>query len=350
MNDNFDSIWLAGAFVMAAGLSALGTGLIRRYALRKLLLAIPNDRSSHDSPTPYGGGLAIALVVLVGLTILTLVGQLPLAHLAAIGGAGAAVALVGWWDDRSEIKPLRRLCLHTLAAGWGLIWLGGLPALPMLGGVVDLGLVGDALALIYLVWMLNLFNFMDGINGIAGGEAVSIGVGFVIIAWITGAPLSMLGISGLIVAASLGFLPWNFPGGRIFMGDAGSGFLGLMLGLMTIHAGHIEPTFFWAGIVLSAVFWVDATCTLAVRAGRRQRLHEAHRTHAYQHAARRHGHTRVTLAVLAINGMVLLPVAVTVSIRVIPADVAVVGVAVALAAVAIYWNAGRPEEIHLSQA
>jgi hypothetical protein len=167
--------------------------------------------------------------------------------------------------------------------------------------------------------MLNLCNFMDGINGIAGIEAFTVAGGLALIALMLGPYPAVVALGGLIAAGALGFLPWNFPTARIFMGDAGSGLLGLLLGALILLAAHAAPLLFWSGIVLSAIFWIDATVTLLVRTARRERITEAHRSHAYQHAAAKWGHTRVTLLVLLINLVLLLPVAWLLAAGVIPA-------------------------------
>jgi Fuc2NAc and GlcNAc transferase len=165
------------------------------------------------------------------------------------------------------------------------------------------------LAALYLVWLLNLYNFMDGIDGLAGIEALIVGAGGTAVYWLAGLPTTGDGgLPVLLAAATLGFLVWNLPPARIFMGDAGSGFLGLMLGTLSLQAAVTRPVLLWCWLVLLGVFIVDATVTLIRRLLRGERVHEAHRSHAYQHASRElGGHRPVTLAVAAINVFWLLP-------------------------------------------
>ena len=293
--------------------SLLLTGLLRRQALARGRLDIPNARSSHQVPTPRGGGLAIVAVFLAGLSLLLAGGQIGWSSFLPLAGAGAMVALVGWLDDRGHVAPGRRLAVHFLAAAWVLFWLGPLPPLPLWPGyAAELGWAGQGLGALFLVWLLNLYNFMDGIDGLAASEAISVSLAGAFLAWQglpdRGASLPPL----LLAAASAGFLAWNFPRARIFMGDAGSGFLGLVLGIFALQAGISRPGLFWAWVILLGVFVVDATVTLVRRALRGERLSEAHRSHAYQILARRHGsHARVTMGAVAVNLCWLLPLAFT---------------------------------------
>lgn len=289
--------------------SLLMTWLLRRYALLRNVLDIPNQRSSHTLPTPRGGGLAIVLGVSLALPGLFLWEGLTAEHLWALWGAGGLVALVGFIDDHRPLAARWRLVAHFAAAIWGVVWLGGAPDLEIFGARINLGWLGAALAVFYLVWMLNLYNFMDGIDGIAGVEAVTVGLAGALLYALSGHFDAML-LPALLAAASAGFLFWNFPPARIFMGDAGSGYLGLILGLLSLQAAWVEPRLFWAWLILLGVFIVDATLTLGRRLCRGEKVYQAHRSHAYQVASRHYGrHLPVTLAIALINLFWLLPIA-----------------------------------------
>lgn len=299
--------WLFIAFIAIVSLGF--TAFIRRYALAKSLIDIPNARSSHSVPTPRGGGVSIVLAFLVGLPVLWLMGHLSGAAFTALVGAGGLVALIGFMDDHGHIAARWRLLGHFVAAGWALGWLGGLAPLVWFGATLDFGIVGHLLAAVYLVWMLNLYNFMDGIDGIASVEAVTVCGGISLIYLLGGYP-QLFWSPVLLAAATLGFLFWNFPPARIFMGDAGSGFLGIVLGVLSIQAAWVSPQLFWAWVILLGVFVMDATFTLTRRLVRGDKVYEAHRSHAYQFASRRFGkHLPVTLAVGLINLLWLLPIA-----------------------------------------
>jgi Fuc2NAc and GlcNAc transferase len=299
--------WLS-VFVIAV-LSLGLTACIRKYALAKSLMDIPNARSSHSVPTPRGGGVSIVVAFVVALLVLWSREQLPTSTLMALLGGGGLVALIGFMDDHGHIAARWRLLGHFAAAGWALGWLGGLAPLEFFGVSIDLGIVGYILAAFYLVWMLNLYNFMDGIDGIASVEAVTVCSGISLI-YCLGGYQELLWSPLLLAAATSGFLFWNFPPARIFMGDAGSGFLGIVLGVLSLQAAWVSPQLFWAWLILLGVFVVDATLTLIRRLVRGDKVYEAHRSHAYQFASRRFGrHLPVTLAVGMINLLWLLPVA-----------------------------------------
>jgi Fuc2NAc and GlcNAc transferase len=310
---------LAGAFAVVGASSFLVTGVIRWFAIKRNVVDVPNSRSSHTVPTPRGGGGAIVVVTLAALCVAWNGGWLPAKIMWALLGSGTIVSLVGFLDDSGHVAARRRLLAHFTAALWAMWWMGGLPPLSILGAVVDLGWVGHGLAVLYLVWMLNLYNFMDGIDGIAGLEAVLVCLGGVALYLLSPRDLSEPGawwVPMALAGAAAGFLVWNFPRARIFMGDVGSGFIGIQLGILSIWAGSLAPDLFWAWLVLLGAFVVDATVTLLGRLRRGERVYEAHCGHAYQRASRRLGsHVRVSLAFSAINILWLFPIAALIAVE-----------------------------------
>ena len=170
------------------------------------------------------------------------------------------------------------------------------------------GMMLAVLLTLWLAWSINLFNFMDGINGIASIEAASVLGNMALLMFLSGQPVHVWFFFALVATCSLGFLVWNFPRARIFMGDVGSGFLGSLIGGLSILALVQAEVYFWALLILYGVFVADSTVTLIRRALHGEKVYQAHRSHAYQHTAQRLGsHTPVTLAVLAINLLWLLP-------------------------------------------
>jgi Fuc2NAc and GlcNAc transferase len=287
------------------------TGMLRRYALSRSLMDIPNARSSHTIPTPRGGGVAIVLSFLFAMMLLWSMGILQPGLVLALVGAGIFVALTGFIDDHGHIPAGWRLLAHFAAAAWGLYWIGGLPPLTVFGFELVLGWFGHLLAVVYLVWLLNLYNFMDGIDGIASIEAITVCMAGAVLFWLNDiVDVSMYLPSLVLAAATIGFLIWNFPPAKIFMGDAGSGFIGLLLGLFSIVAAHVGSSLFWGWIILLGVFIVDATVTLIRRVLHGQAFYEAHRSHAYQYLSRKlASHRSVSIGVGVINLVWLLPIA-----------------------------------------
>jgi len=279
----------------------------------------------------------------LAMTVLMFTGTAHVHTLIGLVGGGALIAAVGFMDDHGHIPARWRLLGHFLAAGWILAWMGGLPPVNVLGWVVDLGLAGTLLAAVYLVWMLNLYNFMDGIDGIASIEAITVCLCAAGLYGLTG--LGQHAVLPLLLACAVaGFLYWNYPPAKIFMGDAGSGFLGILLGGLSVQAAWVSPQMFWCWLILLGVFIVDSTYTLVRRLLRGDKVYEAHRSHAYQFAARRYGkHLPVTLGVAVVNVCWLLPIAVGVALGALDG---LLGVALAYApliGLAVRFRAGELE-------
>lgn len=289
--------------------SLMVTQFVRLLALRWGLLDVPNHRSAHSQATPRGGGIGFVMVFLFTTAWLARQGTISGRVGGALIGGGLAVAVVGFLDDRFQLPAQVRVVVHFAAAGWAVWRLGGVAPLQLGWVVWDWGWIGYAVAIVGLVWMINLYNFMDGIDGLAGLEALAVsGFGSLILAWSAAHDLSI--IASVLAATVAGFLVWNWPPAKIFMGDAGSGFLGYVLGLLAIASARDRPWMLWVWVILLGVFIVDATVTLLRRAIARARWYEAHSAHAYQHAARRWGsHLRVTLTVAVFNIGGLLPLA-----------------------------------------
>ena len=285
------------------------TAVVRKLAISKSVMDIPNARSSHSIPTPRGGGVAIVVAFLLAAIAAYGYGVVEPSIALGIVFAGSVIALIGFFDDLGHIAARWRLLGHFSAAIW-LVWvIGGLPPIALFGQTISLGVVGNVLAVVYLVWMLNLYNFMDGIDGLASLEAITVCLSGALLASLAGEGQIVL-LPLLLAAAAAGFLVWNFPPARIFMGDAGSGFLGIVLGGLALQAALHEPQLFWCWLILLGVFIVDATYTLMRRLVRGDKVYEAHRSHGYQFASRHYGrHLPVTLGVVGLNLIWLLPIA-----------------------------------------
>jgi Fuc2NAc and GlcNAc transferase len=281
------------ALAVATALSWALAGLVRRIAP----LDLPNERSSHVRATPRGGGLAIAVVVLAGIVLLAAIGDIPARMALGLVGGGLAVAAVGWLDDKRGLGTVPRALVQLLAAAWTVTWIG----LPSALGSGALGIALAVVAVVAIAWCCNLYNFMDGIDGIAGSEAVIVGFAGGWLLWRAGAPDLALA-SLLIGAASAGFLVWNWPPARLFMGDVGSGLLGFLFGAIAVASVERGAVPLPSWLLLLGVFFFDATATLLRRMIAGERWYAAHRSHAYQRAVQSGlSHRAVTLATVAIN-------------------------------------------------
>ena len=295
------------AFGAALLSTAAVTAIVRRRALAHGRLDVPNARSSHSVPTPRGGGLAIVAVVLVATVIVAALAGLPVSACAALVIGGGSVALVGHWDDLKGLPILPRLAVHCAAA------------VIAVGALADAGSVFPALhfavaftlLVLAVLWSINLFNFMDGIDGLAASQATFVFLSSaVLIAISPGPDTSSLSLLAVTAGACAGFLCWNWPPARIFMGDVGSGFLGFWVAAVALVLDRAGMLSVWTTTILMSVFIADASVTLLRRMARRERWHEPHRSHAYQALARRwHGHRRVTVTLWAVNLVFVLPMA-----------------------------------------
>jgi Fuc2NAc and GlcNAc transferase len=235
-------------------------------------------------------------------------GRLDIRSSLAWLAGGTVVAATGFLDDLRGMSARSRLAFHLLAALVLLEGAGGLPPLPWPGGPVNLGLLGWPVGALAIVWSINLFNFMDGIDGLAAAQAVFVAGSAAALQASTGsAPLQLIALAG----AAAGFLVWNFPPARIFMGDAGSGFIGFALAAAALLPPHHGAPTLWTWVILNGLFVADATVTLITRLLHGQRVYEAHRSHLYQRLSRRwRSHRSVTVAAIAVNLLWCLPWAV----------------------------------------
>ena len=281
------------------------TYYVRRFALKNNIIDTPNERSSHSNPTPRGGGLAIVLSFYFAVMAFFFLGYIETDIFYALLGI-SSIAIIGFIDDHQHVSARYRLLVHFFAAAWVCYWLGTIPWNLSEHWLV-VGFIW-CVTLFYLVWLLNLYNFMDGIDGIATIEAMTIILSVIILLLLDNNPLN-IDIMMALFAALLGFIIWNWPPAKIFMGDVGSAFLGILMGsfsLITANDGSLD---FSIWLILMAVFITDASYTLFIRLIRGEKIYEAHRSHSYQIMSRLYGHKRVTMAVLIVNCCWLLPLA-----------------------------------------
>ncbi|HEX9809744.1 MAG TPA: hypothetical protein VGC25_09085 [Alphaproteobacteria bacterium] len=334
---------LLGAALLAAGIAVLAwiaTRWVTAALTRAAVLDRPNPRSSHGAPTPRGGGIAVLAVALPFMAGIYGLHDPANIEAFAVVVAAAALGALSWLDDLRGLPAALRLAAHAVAAAAVLALMPG--TLLVFQGALPVALDRAAAALVW-VWFVNLYNFMDGIDGIAGVETASIGAGLFAVALAVGGTVGpaavALALAALVVAAAaIGFLALNWHPARVFLGDVGSIPLGFVLGwfLLTVAAWG-----YWAAaLILPGYYLADATITVARRACRGEPVWRAHAEHFYQRAVRRGlGHGRVARFVLA--GNIALAVLAFLSTQVLTAtgDALCLGGAALVVTVMLAWLA-----------
>ncbi len=302
----------AWSFLVLATLvvSALATRVSIVYARRRQMLDLPGRRRSHSQPTPRGGGIGIVIAVLASLVCLDAFAERASESPASIGWLASItlVALVGWIDDHRGLRASLRFLAHCLATL--LLGLPGMflllpdllanPAWPLIGMAIAVAGVG-------VVWSINLHNFMDGINGLLSMQVLFV---FIALASICAASdhIAEAQLLGLFAAATLGFLPFNFPQARVFMGDVGSGVLGLLVAVAVGVQIAAVPAALACGLIACSAFVVDSSATLLSRMLSGRRWYSAHREHLYQWLVRSgFSHIQVTALYTLWNVLVVAP-------------------------------------------
>jgi len=279
-------------------LSTLGTWCVLMWLRAKQIMDMPNARSSHEIPTPRGGGLAITPLILCGF-----IGWFSFNGAAfsdwAMVAAATVLATVSWIDDRITLTAAPRFAIQIAVVS---LTLSLMPQSQIFGGLLPSALEKVGLGIAW-VWFLNLYNFMDGINGITGVETACIALGLMIVAPST-IPAPLLAI---VAASALGFLVWNWNPAKIFMGDVGSIPLGFILGYFLIKTTGSSAEGWAIALILPALYWADATFTILRRGLQRKKIWQAHREHFYQKAtqggtpATRWSHAHVSSIILVGN-------------------------------------------------
>ena len=316
---------LLAACVAVTVAAWVATWAVLRSLIRFRVYDTPNARSSHEQPKPRGGGLALVPMLLIPwIAAAAWFGAAPPGFWVVVSAA-AVLAGVSWIDDLKNLPVYLRLAVQALAVGLGIAAMDG--AGQVFQGLLPPLLDRLATALLWL-WFVNLFNFMDGIDGIAGVEASSLGLGLVLVGAVAAWPGIHVALPALLVAAMLGFLAWNWAPAKLFLGDVGSVPLGYLLGWLLLSAAANGA---WAAaLILPLYYLADATITLVKRALRGAKVWRAHREHFYQRAVQGGAsHAWVARQVLACNVILAILAAVATGARPWPA-VAAAGITVAL--------------------
>jgi UDP-N-acetylmuramyl pentapeptide phosphotransferase/UDP-N-acetylglucosamine-1-phosphate transferase len=334
--------------LLGVGLLAyLGVAVLRWWAVRSQMLDIPNERSSHTRPTPRGGGLVIVVVTLGGLILAWLIrSTIPAGMLLAYVAGASMIATVSWIDDRRPLSNRIRFAVHSCGAILAIAAIGYWEDVALPGvGTLNFGWWGLPITLLWIVGLTNGYNFMDGIDGIAGSQATIAALGWAWLGHLAGQPaIEILGL--LIAATSLGFLVHNWPPAKIFMGDVSSSFLGysfavLPLLLAATSNSRVQPADApLAGILFVWLFAFDTTFTFFRRLLNREDVFKAHRSHLYQRLViSGWSHRAVTLLYIALALMGSVTAAGW-ALQLPWATAAVLGLPLAAAAlvVFVYWQ------------
>ena len=260
-------------YIILLILSFALTYFIKNYYIKNALLDKINERSSHTTPTPHGGGVALALSWFLGLLYLYYTNNIePMLFYALM--LGLVISIISFFDDIYELSQTIRLTVQSGVAIIILIILGRFNVLEFGLFSISNQIITTILTFFLILWFINLYNFLDGINGYAGSEAVFLAIaGFVIFG----------GSHFLVLAvAVMGFLFWNFNKAKIFMGDVGSTLLGYNIAIFTIYYTNIEPSNLWIWVILFSLFWFDATFTLIRRKLNGEKVSQAHKKHFFQ--------------------------------------------------------------------
>jgi len=265
--------WMRPALLISTVLvlSFLFTGLATRYSRWRGLIDHPGERHSHTKSTPRGGGIGLILALLAGSFLFF--DMLYGFWIRAVLPGMVVLCLLGWWDDHASLSARFRF-LVQLAVSFYLLWC-------LLAGGWNGLLVFQAMAILFLLWMTNLYNFMDGSNGMVGSQGVFAGIVLAILYGVAGHTTLALA-SAMLAAACLGFLPWNVGTARVFMGDAGSIALGFAFGALMVGGVVMDVFQLPVALLVMMVFLADASLTLLMRVIRRERWYNPHRQHLYQ--------------------------------------------------------------------
>jgi len=273
-------VFIISAFV----LTYFGVEAFRRWTLRREILDVPNERSSHTVPTPRGGGLVIVLVCLLFYTIYAgfIVHNFSIAYFAG----AILIAVISWFDDLKSVPAALRFLVHAIGAALAIYALGYwqkiyLPS----AGEIDLGFIGIILTFFWIIWLTNAYNFMDGIDGIAGTQGLTAGIGWLLIGFFFNLEITSF-LGGVLALSNLGFLLHNWQPAKIFMGDVGSAFLGYTFAVIPLVAANEmqsgQTRFTAAAALLVWLFVFDTLYTFCRRLLRGEKFWRAHRSHLYQ--------------------------------------------------------------------
>ena len=299
---------LSGCFLVTFLFSLGITSLVREYAVKNAVIDMPNERSSHTEPTPRGGGIAISIPIVISIIGVYLFDLISSPLFIGLLISALIITIIGWLDDHKHIMFYWRVIFYSIASIWTISWVGSLDAISI--GLIRIPLPymwGYIVTFLGLVWLTNLYNFMDGTDGLAALQGICAG-------FFGGVLMLLEGETGLalicfiIVSSCLGFLYWNWPPAKIFMGDIGSCLLGFIFGALALISDVTGTVSVSIWCMLLSVFICDATFTLIKRIVRREKWYDAHCSHAYQRLVQMGmTHKQLAIAFFFLNTIAIWP-------------------------------------------
>jgi Fuc2NAc and GlcNAc transferase len=301
MQDYYSIMILLGT-ILILGIKLMS--YFESFALKKEILAIPGNRTLHQNRTPRGGGIVFSLLFVLGASILFMLNKINFEAFMVFGIGGFVATIFGFLDDLIDISEGYKLGMQCLLAIWVIYWIDPTILIEWIPSWISLFII-----VFLLVWMINLYNFMDGIDGIAISGALFISILASFLSWISGGiELSILLV--LLASSSIGFILYNWPPARIFMGDSGSIFLGYFFGALVLKSIMNNDISFWVWVILFSYFLVDTSVTLLLRIVIVKK-YLPHRSHAYQNLARIwNNHLKVTGLIILYHFLWILPLSV----------------------------------------
>jgi Fuc2NAc and GlcNAc transferase len=305
------------------------TWVTKRISLKNRILDVPNERSSHSIPTPRGGGLAIVISWYIGITVMFIMGTVDKNLYFALM-SGIFLAVISVIDDVIDLRPSIRIVTQLVTVILAFYFLNGIqPVLVFDKDLIPLALLYPV-AIVGMVWFINLYNFLDGIDGYASVEAIAIALAFYIF---TGQTITLI-----LIASIIGFLIWNWPKAKIFLGDVGSTQLGFIIVVLGINFHNENRVSIINWLTLTAPFWFDATLTLYRRWRNKEKLSHAHRKHIYQRLVQSgFSHLKVDILLSMVNLVLIFLVFISMKYRMLEIPLLILLI-IALYLVAIYTD------------
>ena len=273
--------------------------IYKKIAINNNIVAIKNHRTLHSLPTPKGGGIVFSFLSLLSFILIWWNWQLPKELFLIIVVGGGVASIFGFVDDIKNIRARIKLIVQIFLAVWVVYWLeyGGLLLLDWMPTFLTIFLL-----LFFMVWIINAYNFIDGIDGLAASEAIFISLTLAVVLFLTNGSIEITAIFILIAASVSGFILFNWPPATIFMGDAGSVFLGYIFGSLLLFTVLTDNISIWSWLTVFGYFFADTTATQIIRIVLVKKWYLAHRSHAYQNLARITGsHLKVTRGITLYN-------------------------------------------------